>query len=60
MDTRPPDTEGLGYVGAWCREGRYHELCPGYWPADPEITGKWGHGSRCVCDCHDQEGGGSR
>jgi hypothetical protein len=51
MDARPPDTEGLGYIGNACRQGR-HEECEGYWPADPEITGKWGHGSRCACPCH--------
>jgi hypothetical protein len=54
MDTRPPDTEGLNYTGQDCVRGE-HEKCPGYWPADPEITGRWGRGSRCACLCHSEE-----
>jgi hypothetical protein len=50
-DTRPPDTEGLNYTGNACVRGQ-HEQCEGYWPADPVITGKWGHGTRCACLCH--------
>jgi hypothetical protein len=52
IDARPPDTEGLNYRGQDCTRGE-HASCPGYWAADPEITGKWGRGTRCVCDCHD-------
>jgi hypothetical protein len=58
VDPRPPDTEGLNYTGNDCRRAQ-HERCPGYWPADPTITGKWGHGSRCVCPCHERQEGAS-
>jgi hypothetical protein len=50
-DLRPPDTEGLGYTGDACHRGRHHD-CPGFWPADPEVTGRWGRGTRCSCPCH--------
>jgi hypothetical protein len=56
MDHRPPDTEGLNYLGQQCRHG-LHDACAGYWPADPEITGKWGRGSRCACPCHERPEG---
>jgi hypothetical protein len=51
MDTRPPDTEGLGYVGESCRIGS-HATCAGYWP--DELHGQ-GRGSRCACPCHSEE-----
>ena len=52
MDTRPPDTEGLNYVGESCRVGS-HVTCAGYWPADPDLRGP-GRGTRCACPCHER------
>jgi hypothetical protein len=50
-DPRPPDTEGVHYIGQACRAGQHHD-CPGYWSAAPLYPGR---GTRCACPCHEHD-----
>jgi len=49
-DQRPPDTEGLAYIGVACTAGD-HAGCDGYWPVT--LATYPGRGTRCTCPCHD-------
>lgn len=50
MDTRPPNTSGIDYLGYYCKWERHGE-CPAYW-ADELRPGR---GTRCSCPCHGGE-----